>query len=43
MLHGEWRYFRIGNMFDQVKFTEDGLGQGEPRCRQGSGGGAPTT
>ena len=27
MLHGEWRYFLIGNMFDQVKFTEDGLGQ----------------
>ena len=27
MLHGEWRYFWIGNMFDQVKFTEDGLGQ----------------
>ena len=27
MLHGEWRYFWLGNMFDEVKFTEDGLGQ----------------
>ena len=27
MLHGEWGYLWLGNMVDQGKLTEDGLGQ----------------